>query len=89
MFFVAPINNKMLILYKNRNKITQNHPISIKLTVPSRQEFAIFKTPQFLSLGKSLIMAEVCDGTFFAEQNSHIRVKENGLYHLVRVRQKR
>ena len=52
---------------KNLYKIAKNRPILKKLTVPSRQEFAIFKNPRFLNIDKSLwpILAEVSVGAFF------------------------
>ena len=40
-------------------KIAKNRPISMKLTVPNRQGFAIFKTSQFFYFGQILI----CEGS--------------------------
>lgn len=48
------LKNK-LFFSENPYKISKNCPIFKKLTVPSRQKFAIFKkNPAFLNLGKSL-----------------------------------
>ena len=40
---------------KNNNKIAKNRPISMKLTVPNRQDFVIFKTSRFFEFGQILI----------------------------------
>ena len=41
--------------FEDNYKIAKNRPILMKLTVPNRQDFAIFKTPQFFKFGKILL----------------------------------
>ena len=56
---------------ENSYKIAMNCPIFKKLTVPSRQEFAIFKKkPDFLNLGKS----EGRNWAFFGLCYPHIKL---------------
>ena len=57
LFFVVPINSskRPRFFCEKRYKIAKNRPIFKKLTVPNRQEFVIFKTPQFFEFGQILI----------------------------------
>ena len=57
----ATKNSKKHVVFFSENlyKIAKNRPISMKLMVPNRQGFAIFKTSRFFEFGQILI----CEGS--------------------------
>ena len=57
LFFVVPKKTVKNVTFscEKSNKIAKNFPISMKLTVPNRQDFVIFKTHRFFEFGQILI----------------------------------